>query len=453
MRVKFDRGRSTTAGRRSLSWMALLGLLACLGGGPPARAFEPQRKFPDTWDTIRVFVDQLSENLNRSEMRFAAAHYVGTQKLLARQIDLIRTQNPDFLMLHYRLGTRESEKAVIHIHNNRWSSDWNQVDPHEDWFIHTTDSPPKRVYQLVGGFREYVMDISGRINGNTSHGWKEYWVRTVIREARACHADGIFADSSHPPYAVPKELNNSPLGAPPYLSYLPHLEEFYDYVYKELDRANLYFIPNIGSLVTTWDTAQGYYEDVHGAMVEGFGFRGDTADWKLQQNRTLKLLRNGKIYIAQHGVATSKPEDRLWYLGNFLLLKDHRSYVNMFAQGPGISGQLHWWPEYDLKLGAPVSGKRPENIDQMRHASGIYFRQFQRGLVLVNPTKSERTVRLAGTQQYRRVTPWGGGIIDRFGRMPAGGLKLVPTEREITLRPWSAVILLNAPGGSDPRQR
>ena len=453
MNARFGRGLSTMARRRGPTWTALLGVAGCLLGGVCARAFEPARKFPDTQDTIRVFVDQLSGNLNRAQMRFAAAHYVGTQKLLARQIDLMRTQNPDFIMLHYRLGTRQADKTVIHIHDNRWSTDWDHVDRHDDWFIYTTGSPRQRVYQLVSGHREYVMDISGRINGNTNHGWKEYWLRTVIREAKACHADGIFADSSHPPYAVPGELNKSPLGAPPYLSYIPHLEAFYDYVYKELDRADLYFIPNIGSLVTTWDTTQGYYEDVHGAMVEGFAFRGNTADWKQQQDRTLKLLRGGKIYIAQHGVASNKPEDRLWYLGNFLLLKHHRSYVNMFAQGPGISGQLHWWPEYELKLGAPAIRKLPKKIDEIRHASGVYYREFQRGLVLVNPTASQRTVRLAGRQPYRRVTPWGGGIIDRLGRMPPGGLKLVPSERGITLRPWSAVILLKVAESADPQER
>lgn len=438
------------SGRAAPSWLDGAGgraaaaavLFVALAAPRQAGGFEPRRKFPDTSDTIRVYVDQLSGSLTRQQMRFAVERYVGTQKLLAEQIGLMRTQDRDFLMLHYRLGTRESEPSVIHIHNNRWATDWDEVTRHEDWFVHTTGPGRQRVYQLVDGVREYIMDISGRYNGNTANGWKEYWAKTVIAEAEACRADGVFADSTHPPYAVPDELNNSPLGAPPYRGYIAHLEEFYAYVYKKLDEADLYFIPNIGSLVTGWDTTEGYYRNVHGAMVEGFGFAGNTGDWRMQQDRTLKLLAGGKIYIAQHGVGADNIQQRLWFLANFLLLKHDRSYVNMFAHAPGIDGQLHWWPEYDLKLGKPTVGRLPKSVDEMRHGSGVYFRDFERGLVLVNPSAGDRTVRLAGTQEYQRVEPWGGGIVDRFGRVPEGGVRLAPSPREVTLAPWSGAILM-----------
>jgi len=415
----------------------------------PCPAFEPARQFPDTSDTIRVFVDQLSENITRAQMHFAATQYVGTQKLLARQIDAMRRFNPKFLMLQYRMGVRQPDPSILHIQDNRWANDWVEIDRHDDWFIHTRDPVPKRVYQLVGKNREYVMDISGRINGNPTNGWKEYWVKTVIESARASHADGVFADSTHPPYAVPPELNNSPLGAPPYESYLQDLEVFYDYAYRELDRADLYFIPNVGHLINTWDTTSGYYEDVHGAMVEGFGFHGNTEDWKLQQNRTLRLLRNGKIYIAQMDIP-SESRDRLWYLANFLLVKHNRSYINMFPHGYGLEGQLHWWPEYELSLGRQVHPEVPKDIDALRHGSGVYFREYEKGLVLVNPTRSPLTVRLAGTQQYQRVTPVGGGLVDSLGRVPKGSLQLDPQPKEVDLEPWSGVILLKAEAAASP---
>jgi len=422
----------------------LLILLVGLAPAVTAPGFEPARRFPDTSDTIRVFVDQLPANLTRAQRHFVATRYVGTQKLLAIQIDSLRVYNPDFIMLHYRLGTRQADPSVIHVHDNRWSTDWFEIDRHEDWFVHTNDPTPKRVYQRVDDVREYVMDISGRINGNTTAGWKEYWVKTVLAEVAACHADAVFADNVQPPYAIPRELYNSPIGAPPYLSYIPHLEEFLDYVYEQLDRANVYFIPNIGDMVTTWDTTQGYYEDVHGFMVEGFGHRRNTPDWRQQQNRTLKALRNGKIYIAQKSVHVQDTQARLWYVSNFLLLKHDHSYINLFVRAPGLDGQIHWWPEYELKLGRPVNPAVPDNVERMRHGSGVYFREFRRGLVLVNPNNSKLTVRLAGKQKYQKVNPWGGGIIDRRGHPPEGGLKPTPAEKEITLEPWSGAILLKA---------
>lgn len=443
LRQKKTRWASPPAkGRRSCG--TLLGVALVFTVQTVGAASEPARQFPDTHDRICVFVDQLSANINRAQMHFAATHYVGSQKLLAEQIDAIRRFNPKFIMLQYRMGTRQPDMTVSFIHGNRWTHDWDEVNRHDDWFFHTNDPVPERVYMDYGKVREYVMDISGKINGNLTDGWKEYWVRSAVADAQASHADGVFADSTHPPYNVPAKFNNSPLGPLPYRSYLPHLEAFYDHVYQELERANLYFIPNIGSLITGWDTTQGYYESVHGAMVEGAAYRGNTDDWRLQQDRTLQLLRNGKIYLAQNGVGDGDPATRLWYLGNFLLLKHNRSYLNMLPGNHGLDGNLHWWPEYDLNLGAPVKDGVPKSIEERKSPSGVYYRRFEHGLVIVNPSATKLGVDLGDKQRYQRLMPWGGGLVDQNGRPPQGGLKTIPVDKIVAIEPWSAMILTPA---------
>ena len=404
--------------------------------------FEPKRQFPDTRDTIRVFVDQLPLQVTPAQRKFAATRFVGAQKMLAEQVDGYRDYNSKFIMIQYRLGTRQADMSIVHIHKNRWCHDWEAINQHDDWFIHTQGRVPWRLYMTVGKTREYIMDISGQINGNTTDGWKEYWVRTVVADVIASHADGVFADSTHIPFAIPPKLYNSPLGAPPYESYLPHLEAFYDYVYAKLDRANLYLIPNIGHLTTGWDTTQGYYEDVHGAMVEGFANVGNTEDWIIQQNNTLKLLRNGKIYIAQSAVGETDVKRRIWLLSNFLLLKHNRSYINMLAAGYNINGNLHWWPEYDLKLGAPAADAVPESIDELKSPAGVYYRRFEQGLVIVNPSDTQRAIALGEGRQYLLITPWGGGLIDGRGGVPKGGLKGLPLAGSVTVEPWSGAILV-----------
>lgn len=430
-------------------WTALTLTLLLAGPAPGSLGFEPKRQFPDTRETIRVFVDQLPLALSAAQRRFAATRYVGTQKLLAGQIDSIRAYNPKFIMLQYRLGARQSAMSIVHIHKNRWCHDWDAINEHDDWFIHTEGRVPWRLYMVVGTTREYLMDISGQINGNTTDGWKEYWVRTVVDDVQSSHADGVFADSTHIPFAIPPKLYNSPLGASPYESYLPHLEAFYDYVYPKFDQANLYFIPNIGPLTTGWDTTEGYYEDVHGAMVEGFANPGSTEDWKTQQNNTLKLLGNGKIYIAQAGVREKDIKRRLWLLSNFLLLKHNRSYINILPLGYSINGNLHWWPEYDLKLGAPVNDTVPKEIEELKSAAGVYYRRYAQGLVIVNPSGTKRTIALGDAQQYLLITPWGGGLIDSGGRPPTGGLKGMPVTGSTTVEPWSGAILVEASTATD----
>ncbi len=362
-----------------------LGAAAILVAGNAA-AFSPARQFPDTTDGIYVFVDQLPGGLSTAQRQFAASHYVGTQKQTSNLIDAIRIYNPDFIMIQYRLATVTSSASFIH--NDTWSNDWNQINPHEDWFIH--DDQGNRVYKQVA-LNEYVMDVSGNINGNPTDGWKEYWCNTVISDINASHGDGVFADCAQLPFAVPSEFWDSPTGPPPHTPLIPHWEVYYDYVYQTLDAANKYFIPNIAGLCTTLDTTNGYYEDVHGAMVEGYATKMSEFDWDLQQDRVLRLMRNDKIYIAQNG--PSGPSDiagRLWFTSNFLLTKHDRSFLNML----GASTQMHWWPEYDLDLGEPVNTTVPNDISELRDASGNYARDYEEGLVLVNPTNTTRIFKL-----------------------------------------------------------
>ncbi|KKL44469.1 hypothetical protein LCGC14_2365360, partial [marine sediment metagenome] len=352
-------GAKYSGAAHQLTTLALTVLAALLLAAPATALaaegeFSPTREFPDTWDRIGVFADQLP-SLSVAQRKFAASHYAGTQKQTSNLIDAIRVYNPDFLMLQYRLGTRESGHSASYIHNNSWSNDWAYIDSNPDWFIgHWGTNPDPRVYQFYAGWlKEYCMDVSGNISGNTTNGWKEYFSTTVINDINASHGDGVFADSTHLPYAVPADQYASPLGSPPHTALIPHLEIFYDYVYQQYTAANMYFIPNIGSLVTTIDTTSGYYEDVHGAMIEGFAVtRYGFTDWRMQANRTLRLVNNDKILIAQNGVSSaSDVAGRMWYLTNYMLVKRERSFVNILGAGT----QMHWWPEYDIDLGAPAS--------------------------------------------------------------------------------------------------
>jgi hypothetical protein len=305
--------------------------------------FNPDRQFPDTWDRIAVFVDQLPDLTgNEAQARFAASHYVGSQKLTDQQVDAIRAHSNDFIMLQYRLGTRDSGHTTQLIlpkpgGGTHWSTDWADIKDNEAWFEHYDgkEDSAHRVYNDYKSIKEYCMKLD-------ESGWRNFWVNRVADAVTTSKADGVFADSTHLPYAIPNaQQATSRLGTQPHEEYIPILEAYYDHVYQEMTNRNMYFIPNIGSLVTTADTTEGYYQDVHGAMVEGFATRSFSyADWKLQASRTLKLLNNDKVWIAQNG-SDGTPVRRMWYLANYLLLKRKQSYVNI----GGAGSELHWWPE------------------------------------------------------------------------------------------------------------
>ena len=422
---------------RSVLGSLLLAVLVAMMLTPAVLAdFSPQRTFPSSWDRVQVFADQLP-SLSDAQAAFAASHYAGTQKQTTGLIDHIRQYNPNFLMLQYRLGTRDSGQTVVFIHNNTWSSDWSAIDPHEDWFVH--DSQGSRVYMQYGSVNEYVMDAAGLINGNATNGWKQFWAGATLADITASHGDGVFADSSHLPYNIPSEFYDSHLGNPPHTNYIDDLEAWYAYEYQQYTAANRYFIPNVGNLTTTVDTTQGYYTNVHGAMVEGFATKLSNYDWKQQANRTLQLIRNGKIYIAQNGVnGVGDIAGRNWLLANFLLLRHDRSFLNI----EGAGSEIKWLPEYDLQVGAPLDRAAPASIDALRDASGIYERRYEQGLVLVNPTGSALTLTLSATGPHTLATPYGGGDIRSDGTWSSpGGFTHRWLGSSVTLAAWSGIVL------------
>ncbi len=126
----------------------------------------------------------------------------------------------------------------------------------------------------------------------------------------------------------------------------------------------MYFIPNVGTLTTNADTSTCYYTNVSGDFMEGFGVK--TSDWTEEKNRTLQLLNNGKIWIAQNYLSSnSDVATREWYLTNYLLLKSSQSYINV----PTTDSNLYWWPEYNLALGSPKDAL-PTNISSYAVGNG-----------------------------------------------------------------------------------
>src|SRR5262245_36756898 len=79
--------------------LVLGALLVCA----PARA-QGARPVPDTSDGIHVFNDQIHPGLTQAQVNFCARRYAGTQKLTLADASRLRAVNPDFLVLHYRLG-------------------------------------------------------------------------------------------------------------------------------------------------------------------------------------------------------------------------------------------------------------------------------------------------------------------------------------------------------------
>ena len=121
---------------------------------------------------------------------------------------------------------------------------------------------------------------------------------------------------------------------------------------------------------------------------------------------------------------------RLYYLGNYLLVKGHHTYLDYFAAGP-----LEWYPEWAVDLGAPTTAQTTKVSDLL--SGGVYRRDFAKGSVLVNPSGSPVTVSITGNQ----LVPSGGGAVDTAGDVP--GTTTTNAVTSVTLAATSAAIVLN----------
>jgi hypothetical protein len=405
------------------------------------------RPFPDTWHGIHVFNDQLAGgSMTEEQFRFAATRYVGCQKMTRDDTRHLRQYNPGFIVLHYRLGLGLGYQApsgdcqpggdwLLIVEGNEWVREWpgDEVVA-ESWFFPWAGQP--RVYNCDWGW--YLVELN-------DPGWRAWWSDQVMAQMAASEADGLFADS----FSVPNYL-----GAGRYNPSLPevdaafeeawarHIQDFTAYLQERF--GEYYFIPNVGGWLVTRDPTD--YSGADGVMIEGFAewephSPFELADWQLQMNRILDLTRRDKVVIAQSYLwDPGDVETRLFYLGNYLLVKGRYSYLNI-----EYSMEPEYFPEYDMELGPPLD-ELPAGIDGYFNTGwGVYSRRYAQGLILVNPGPDTRSIDLGGT--YYLAQPGGGGIVPANGDISAWSVQYTPVNR-IELGPDQAAILLNAVPGA-----
>src|SRR6266566_7620989 len=146
------------------------------------------RTFPDTSTRIAVLTDQLPGGMSAAQERFAATHYVGTQKLSLNLSRALRAINPQFLVLHYHLAMWQSAPRVSFVvDGNTWANDYMEVTRHESWFWH--DSSRRRVASNQDG--KLLMNVS-------DPGFQQYWRESLASQVQAGDYDGVFLDSASP---------------------------------------------------------------------------------------------------------------------------------------------------------------------------------------------------------------------------------------------------------------
>lgn len=369
------------------------------------------RSFPDTTSSIGILADQLPNGMTAQQTQFAATHFVGSQKLTLPITQSLRAVNPAFIVLHYHLAMWQSAPNVSFIVDGRnWSNDYPTVTQHEPYFWH--DASGNRVASTSDG--KLLMNVADA-------GFQAYWSSSIVAQAQAGAYDGVFLDSAAPsliqgevgtvdPRLAGTAAHDTPFAELGGQTWIQAWEAWVTGLDAALAAQGLVLIPNVGPLVTTWDTTN--YGIPQGQFSEGFSDPATSdVDWRAAADQLIQLANARKVVILQNYLNGNAGDlaRRRYYLGTYLLVKGARTYLDYFANGP-----LEWYPEWGLDLGAPLATARSGVGDLA--VAGVFRRDFQHGIVLVNPTSSDVTVGLGAT--FRRVEPQGGGAVDASGATP-----------------------------------
>ncbi len=391
------------------------------------------RSYPDTNGVISLLVDQLP-TMNMAQMQFATSHYVGTEKQVLSVTQQLRALNKDFLVLHYHLCMWQSGPMTPFICDGMtWCNDYPTVTMNESWFWHNTNN-------------ERVIDPDMALLMNVSvAGFQQYWEQSLETQVADGQYDGIMFDSASPsllqgwvggsganqdPRLAGTAVKTTQFTELGNTTWIDAWQTWITKLSADLAAKGIPLIPNDGNFVTSWDNTD--YTVTTGVFSEGFASTNEAvSDWQASTNELLKLASLDKIMILQNYL--SSPGDvatRMYYLGNYLLVKGHHTYLDYFASGP-----LEWYPEWGIDLGTPTT---PATTDVSTLASGgVYRRDFTKGSVLVNPTASPVTVSIAGNQ----VVPMGGGAVDSTGAPP--GSLAMNAVTSVTVGATTAEIVLH----------
>jgi hypothetical protein len=115
-------------------------------------------------------------------------------------------------------------------------------------------------------------------------------------------------------------------------------------------------------------------------------------------------------------LAQITPKTLNWALANYLLIKTDHTYLSLNPEQQGYA-YFNDFPDYYLKIGRPLG--------PMSQRGGVYFRQFERALALVNPSPSAPAIFNLGQEGWRdRVTR----------RVLLGPITLPPATAEVLVK-------------------
>jgi hypothetical protein len=365
------------------------------------------------------------------------------------KMQALKRANPGITVLMYKNLSFMQDRGASG--NAATGVTWADAKDHPEWFLLNTAGQQIVPWSFTWN---RAADIGNR-------GYQQKWADNVISLLTGGW-DGVFMDDTNPTMKYhydPAQVAKYPNDA----AYSAATGSALAYIGPRIRAAGKLAIPNLGSWSAYRSTVDSWLPYVSGGMEEQFGKWGNdpatgyvTGNQWQRQLDALKLSQSqGKLFIAiTHSQPTDAKAARYGW-ASVLLGAGGKAAYSLAADYTNET----WFPEYGYDLGDATGAETTES-------GGVHRREFQRGLVLVNPTTAAVAVRFGGTYSGSGLTAATGAtlapasalVLTRDGAAPStptappstgGTYESGPSSPNVEVGEGTMADLPAAPAGDD----
>ena len=314
------------------------------------------------------------------------------------QIRRIRELNPDVKILAYVASQEfpETRYGEIESADGPWHKLRENIS--DEWWLYTSGG--EHFSSWPGNWSLNVTNKSAKVNGKR---WNTYLPEIMHEHVMSTGLwDGIFYDNVWPnvSWVGNGDMDINRDGIKDSTTYLDNawqegMTTMLEYS-RQLEGENKLIIGNGGDV---------YKEYLNGRHYENFPSEWE-GGWAGATDLYFDFIENGyaPTICIINGVPVNYSEydyqSLRYYLTSTLLSDGFMS----FDKSPSDHTQLWWYDEYDLSLGDPTT-RAYNTLNQGNPYTvqdGVWRRDFEKGIVLLNTTSTKRTVKLGGP--YEKIT-------------------------------------------------
>ena len=383
--------------------------------------------------------DQTTETIDRIEIG-SNIHLASRLPISATdfQVDFLN-EYYDYVMpteLYHEIRERIQGPKIILYHSIRgsWPNsnafDWDHLDANENMFCHKDG---ERIFSVYDSWLMNVGDFVDADDSDALDHWVNYFAVTSAEQVYEYGYDGLYIDEATPGFSSGSVNDVIPDDC--------SVEDWQENIYEDIEFIKSYLPDKIlifnGLHHPEYDPDY-MFDFADGGLVDSFTFKEDGTyrgeeNWKeivelVEANKEQELI----AITAKMDDIARKVDERMFVFSTYLLLTNDNMVISMSDAGLDLD-TLYFYPEYQVELGDPLDNYKVED--------GFYKREFEKGVVLVNPSETETFVYNLG-MSYNKVVPSGGGLLaEIYAELDLGSLDYESVS-DVVLDPVSAVVLV-----------